>query len=264
MAKLVLVGIDPGYRDVSALQWALEWATATKQDLLVVSGFEIGQAEIPPEFHDEMLAEAHALIDAKIDSVEKEHRAPTQSLIVEGHPAQVVIDAVHSRDPSLVVLGSFGDGGYDQYAVGGVAHEVMAKLSRPVALVRHVGGHITGGEMIVGYDGTAATDDALKWVLNAARSTGARVTVVATGGTAVPEVSHRVEELAGHGIEAQIITVPGDHVDELRRLGDERSAAMIVVGSNGAGRLRELLAGDDGARLIERSDRPVVIVHQSN
>lgn len=261
MAKLVLVGIDPGYRDVSALQWALEWATATGQELLVVSGFEIGQAEVPPDFHDELLAEAHRLIDAKIDSVERDLRAPTRSLIVEGHPAQVVIDAVHAEDPSLVVLGSFGEGGFDQFAVGGVAHQVMSKLSRPVALVRHVGGHIRGGEMVIGYDGSDPTDAALKWALESARATGERVTVVATGGVAVPEVSHLVEGLVGRGAETQIITVSGDHVNELMRLGDERAASMIVVGSNGAGRLRELLAGDEGAQLVERADRPVVIIH---
>lgn len=269
MEKLVLVGIDPGYRDVSALQWPIEWATATDQEVLVVSGFEIGQAEVSPEFHDEMLEEAHLLIDAKIDCVERRMRAPTRSLIVEGHPTQVLIDAVHAEDPSVVVLGSFGEGGYDQLAVGGVAHRVMAKLSRPVVLVRHLGGPVSHGEIIVGIDGPQGTNGALEWALDAALRTGSRVAVVVPDKSMVPDVQRAVEGFSRAGEQtngavgrSDVIAVEGDHVGELVRLADERAASMIVVHSEGAGRLSGLLAGDEGSRLIEKAGRPVVIVHR--
>lgn len=280
MEKLVLVGIDPGYRDMSALQWALEWATATGQELLVVSGFEVGQSEVPPDYHDEMLSEARHLVDDKMRAAADGSRgvavsAPTRSVIVEGHPTQVVVDAVHNENPSLVVVGSRGDGGYDQLAVGGVAHQVVSKLSRPVALVRHLGGPIVSGVIVVGFDGSDPAGQAIRWAIDSARSTGSRVVVLREVGVhelAAVDLAIEISRLADGEVPVEVVdrTEAGgaapdgsdDHVAELCRLGDETDASMIVAGSTGAGRLLELIAGRDGARLLELADRPVVIIHQ--
>lgn len=238
MRELVLVGIDPGYRDVSALQWAIEWATATDQEVLVVSGFEIGQSEVSPEFHDELLEEAHVLIDQKLSSVNRAGRAKVRSMIVEGHPTQVVIDAVHAEDPSIVVLGSRGEGGYDQLAVGGVGHRVIHELTRPVVIVRHHGGTIQGGEVIVVNSAVGDEESpALDWALGASKVTGSPLVELDAANTA-------------------------DVVAEACRLGDRDNAAMIVVGSRGVGSILDLASGKLAASMVERSDRPVVLIHR--
>ena len=53
--------------------------------------------------------------------------------------------------------------------------------------------------------------------------------------------------------------IEGDPADALLRVAQSRDAREIVVGSRGRGRFRSIL-GSVSHELLERADRPVVIV----
>ena len=63
-------------------------------------------------------------------------------------------------------------------------------------------------------------------------------------------IEHRLEE--------------GAPVDVLRRVADEIDASMIVIGRRGAGGRPDLLLGSTAHQLVERSDRPVLVVPPSD
>ena len=56
------------------------------------------------------------------------------------------------------------------------------------------------------------------------------------------------------------ITRTGDLVDEIRRVGTEYSAEMLVIGMRRRSRVGKLLLGSDLQELLMSSDRPVVAV----
>lgn len=61
--------------------------------------------------------------------------AAVSSRVVEGHPAQVLIDAAAGAD--LLVVGSRGRGGFVGMLLGSVSEHVSAHAPCPVLVVRH-------------------------------------------------------------------------------------------------------------------------------
>ena len=82
------------------------------------------------------------------------------------------------------------------------------------------------------------------------------------------EVRERLRELARevaahHGIEVYNCTLSGHPVDEIIRLARKRKADLLVIGTLGAGFLRNRLVGSTAERVVKRSSRPVLMVRQA-
>lgn len=78
-------------------------------------------------------------------------------------------------------------------------------------------------------------------------------------------VAREGAELArSRGLAAEVHPVPMELnvADTLIKLADERDAAVVVVGSHGISGLRSRLLGSVARKLIEHSDRPVVVVRE--
>lgn len=102
---------------------------------------------------------------------------------------------------------------------------------------------------------------ALRWASDLARALGVSVVPVIVG-----ESEEGLEAFVkdnAHGDVAEVVTAEGDAADQLRRMGDELDASLIVVGARGRGALRRTVLGSTTARLIEQSTRPVAVVRRS-
>ena len=127
--------------------------------------------------------------------------------------------------------------------------------------------------LIVGVDGSAAAERALAWASAAARATDAELLVahvVDLSLIASPTRAERIDD--GHrlladgvatafesGVEqASSTLLSGDCAVRLLELS--QGALMIVVGSQGAGRIPSILLGSVAFRLAGHADCPVVLV----
>jgi len=131
--------------------------------------------------------------------------------------------------------------------------------------------------IVVGYDGSEASRLAVEIAAERAGPDGTvvpiHVTASASSWLGTPYYQRVVEEIRREGesllaqteeLETGLATIEpdlieGDPADALVRVAEVRGAREIVVGSRGLGRLRSLL-GSVSHALIERSNRPVVIV----
>ena len=65
------------------------------------------------------------------------------------------------------------------------------------------------------------------------------------------------------GATAEALSVPDEDAavaETLARIGDERDAAALVVGSRGLGRVKSALLGSTTSRLLHDTRRPVLVV----
>jgi nucleotide-binding universal stress UspA family protein len=136
-----------------------------------------------------------------------------------------------TRSPVIVV-------GYDGREESRTALEVAAQRAGPEGTLVVV--HVT--EAVSPWMGSPYYDDAVATNYLAARRT--------------------LEGLADAELDVATIepeVIEGDPAEALIRVAQSREAREIVVGTRGLGRLRALV-GSVSHRLLERADRPVIVV----
>jgi len=152
-AARVVVGVDGSAESAQALRWASRLTQATGGHLEVViawqypAGFLYGMG-LPDGWRPDVNASSalHQLLD---DVFGSSRPAGLVATVIEGHPAQVLVDA--SDGARLLVVGSRGHGGVAGLLLGSVSR-ICAERSKCPVLVVH-GEPVPGEEP--GHDRTA-------------------------------------------------------------------------------------------------------------
>jgi nucleotide-binding universal stress UspA family protein len=131
--------------------------------------------------------------------------------------------------------------------------------------------------VIVGYDGSECAKVALRAALEVGKAYDEKV-IVAFGYELNPVAGEirdyhaalhelatkRLEEAASiaiaDGLEVEAVIVEREPAHGLVELADERDARVIVVGTRGESPIRGALLGSTPHKLLQLSDRPVLVV----
>ncbi|MEU9041566.1 MULTISPECIES: universal stress protein [unclassified Kitasatospora] len=138
--------------------------------------------------------------------------------------------------------------------------------------------------IVVGVDGSPASEQALRWAVDYAKAVGGTVNAIAAweypafygwGGQGVPTgETLNPEELAGKTLSDSVVRVVGDdpgvRISESVMPGNAtkalleaaKGAALLVVGSRGLGGFSGVLLGSVSRHLTEHAPCPVVVVRE--
>src|SRR5512144_1456334 len=125
----IVVGVDGSESSKDALRWAKSQADLTGAELVAVAAWSYPVASYPTlagyvPVNDSLDLEAETR--AALETLVKETlgEAPVTLEVIEGHPANALVDA--ARDASLVVLGCRGHGGFVGALIGSVSQHVVS------------------------------------------------------------------------------------------------------------------------------------------
>ncbi|MFJ2863254.1 universal stress protein [Kitasatospora sp. NPDC087314] len=138
--------------------------------------------------------------------------------------------------------------------------------------------------IVVGVDGSPASEQALRWAVGYARAVGGTISAIAAweypafygwAGSGVPTAeAFNPEELAGKTLSDTVVKVVGDdpgvRISESVMPGNAaqalleaaKGAALLVVGSRGLGGFSGVLLGSVSRHLTEHAPCPVVVVRE--
>ncbi|MFF2142976.1 universal stress protein [Kitasatospora sp. NPDC058190] len=137
--------------------------------------------------------------------------------------------------------------------------------------------------IVVGVDGSPASEQALRWAVDYAKAVGGTVDAIAAweypafygwGGTSVPADVYSPEELAGKTLSESVVKVVGDdpgvRISQRVMPGNAagallqaaKGAALLVVGSRGLGGFSGVLLGSVSRHVTEHAPCPVVVVRE--
>lgn len=138
--------------------------------------------------------------------------------------------------------------------------------------------------IVVGVDGSADSDAALKWAIAVAKDVGSHITAVFAFRVSsdypdeeeLPERFHDgwrrsmraqfenvwCRPLRAAGIPYRAVMPNGRPVSAINRIADREKADIIVVGRRGRGRVAELFLGSVSHELVLRSQVPVVVTNR--
>ncbi|MBJ18358.1 MAG: universal stress protein [bacterium] len=69
--------------------------------------------------------------------------------------------------------------------------------------------------------------------------------------------------LRSRGFEVEVLVERGDPAEVVTELASERSVDVIVMGTRGHSKLRQILLGSTAERVVEHAPCPVMTVHAS-
>lgn len=282
----VVVGADGSEHGLAALRWAADTAVAYELPLTVL--YALPDATGKPTLVGEptgVLGEAVALAraiqpDLEIRALQMPD-APVQSLLAAGENAD------------LLVLGSRGVEGFRGLLLGSTTMHVAPYAQCPVVVV-HSGmeGGVpfepegesdsdegNPGQVVLGYDGSAASNRAAAFAFRHAQAVGCGVVAVSVeAGKGEPETEWIDPENATPGSDTSafhspvIVTaaafpdVPVSFVAGTGRpaevlLTEARGAVLLVVGSRGSGGFAGLIMGSVSQKVLAHADCPVAVLH---
>ncbi len=278
-AGAVVVGVDGSALSAAAVRWAAGEAERTGAPLHVVHAFVYfhamgGYAVMDRADPDEIGGEVCA---AAVEQARAEHPdlAVTGEVRV-GPAAPQLLKA--AREASMIVLGARGHGRVGGMLVGSVSQQVALHARCPVVVVR---GQADAGPVVVGMDGSAEADDALRFALRHAAGVGAPVRVVRAEYLESPpgvppgewyaDLVARLEELTGKvrttveearrefpGVDVEVRVIHQHPVTTL--VEESADARLLVVASRGLGGFAGLLLGSVSQAVLTRSTTSVAVV----
>jgi nucleotide-binding universal stress UspA family protein len=291
----IVVGVDGSVSATHAVRWAAREAARRQAQLLLVHACAMIPAPTPPgvtlprSYHEAMLGEGTQwLSEAAATAQQVAPDVTVRTELASGFAAEQLIG--RSASAALVVLGSRGLGGFSGLVVGSIAVAVATHGHCPVVVVRGdvvdddtgtgAGGSepLSGRPVVVGVDGSAASDAAVSFAFAAAAARGVGVVAVHTWtdvalGSAWevlewPEIEAEENTLLIQRLadtQARYPDVPVQRVVARDRpahtlLEEAKNAQLVVVGSRGRGGFRGLLLGSTSQALIYHAPCPVAVV----
>ncbi|WP_047869260.1 universal stress protein [Nocardiopsis sp. RV163] len=294
----IVVGVDgsPGSR--AALDWAARAAADRGLELLVLHALGMPVVSAPLGFTGrvpptpELADRAERLLREAVDHVARIR--PGLGLRTEVSrldPTRALLAA--SRSAEMAVVGSRGLGGAASVFLGSVSIRVSAHAACSVAVVPGPDEAVGGGEplvrgergrVVVGLDGSAGGQAALRFALDEAARTGAELVAVHAWEIPTPVDVTALDPASHTEVREYLVSRADEHVralvDEARtgRTGDVRvrvdvvqdqaahallvkggKADLIVVGSRGRGGFAGLLLGSVSQTVLHHARVPVVV-----
>jgi nucleotide-binding universal stress UspA family protein len=278
----IVVGVDGAAPSRTALRWAATEAARRNTGLHVVFAYhwQVPGASIAVSAELEQAAEDIAGLVVQ-DAV-AEARATAPGIAVRGHAilgdaAAVLLSA--ARPSALLVVGTRGRHGFSATLLGSISQQVTLHANGPVAIIRDQA--TNAGRVIVGYDGSAGSDEALRVAFEEANLRNCPLTVIQAFAPALPSwpvalppVSYdhdRVRVAMQSDLQHTLSPWPAKYPDVEVTAGvvtgspakvlidASKDADLVVIGSRGHGGFAGLLLGSVGLHLLHRAECPLLI-----
>jgi nucleotide-binding universal stress UspA family protein len=284
----IVVGVDGSQHSVTALGWADRETRIRHADLVAVLVWDLfnqrhvdGSRRFDPAY-DSACADAalRATLEAALGSGRAE---PVARRTPCDEPAPGLLRAADHAE--LLVVGARGLGGFRGLLLGSVSQQCLHHARVPIAVIRTTAvatpGEPAPGRIVVGADGSPASNAALRWALGEGTARGATVEVVHAWeppaiygpvpgsdpfdpGT-LEESAHRlVDDVVGRAlagpaaVDVRRTVVAGGPAAAL--LDAAKGADLVVVGRRGLGGFGRLLLGSVSEQVVHHAPCPVVVL----
>ncbi|MFV8049325.1 universal stress protein [Mycobacterium sp. 48b] len=280
----IVVGVDGSPASDAAVAWAAHDAVSRGVGLTLVHALPGAASPVwldvalPQDYWDHQDQRGQEILDAARGVAVKAiagHQEPRIiAKAVPGHAVATLIE--YSRNADLVVVGSRGLSKWGRRLLGSVSSSVAAHAHGAVAVIPE--NEPPNGPVVVGVDGSRASEFATEIAFDEASRRGVELVVVHTWSDLnfeFPDVKWEdlsaeaeralAEQLAGWcerypDVVVRRVVMPDKPARQL--LSQAETAQLVVVGNRGRGGFTGLLLGSVSSAVVHSSTAPVIVARQ--
>ena len=229
-----------------------------------------------------------------------EHGVQAASDLIQGYPAEVLLDQAATNHPDLVVIGAKGLRATLGILLGGVAQQVVEHACCPVLVIRAPYRRIN--RVLVVTDGSQCSHQAVEFAANfpfiagtdfhllhvrppstvltpevltriwalpddvidpsifATRDVEAEIQAADRAGQAILDDANHI--LLSQGIQAKKLMLQGDAATEIIQYASDNQIDLIIAGSRGLSQVQSWLLGSVSRKLVHYAGCSVLLVKQ--
>jgi nucleotide-binding universal stress UspA family protein len=137
----IVVGVDGSANSQRALAWCAEHAPALNAKVIAVHAVEVPvyawrfDVYAPPVYTDADLQRIEVTLREQWCKPLADANVAFEAEVIEGYPANVIIESAHREKADLVVTGSRGLAGFKEILLGSTSHQLAQPLERPLLSV---------------------------------------------------------------------------------------------------------------------------------
>lgn len=284
----VAVGVDGSAEARVAVDWAAREAARRGMRLTLVHVLPGAtmqawvQAPLPADYYEELRRAGEEILAAAVQDARAaggDELVDVDEQIVTGAPVPALVDI--SKQAGLIVVGSRGLGKWGRRLLGSVSTGLVQHARCPVAVIHDTDPlipHPAQAPVVVGIDGSPASEHATEIAFDAASRRGVELVAVHTwrdAGYVLPgddwsEVQPEEDMLLAERLAGYQERYPDVRVrrvvkrDQPARclLEEAENAQLLVVGSHGRGGFTGMLLGSVSSEVVQSARIPVIVARR--
>lgn len=289
MYERILVPLDGSKLAELALPCAEELAAVFNSEVVLIGICEPEESQYSHmcQLYIEKIAEVVGNRIKKVSSM-----VIVRPVILDGRPAEGIIDYAEKNDVSLIIMASHGRSGIMSWTLGSVANKVLQRTGTPILLIRAKASHLEAGaqglfnRILVPLDGSDVGEVVLPHVRQLTEKLESEVVllqVVAPGQhvhtiggldyvrfaeqqiesmkAEAKEYLQKVSKrLAGtKGMVRSEVRV-GDTAHEIIKFADEANIRLVTISSHGRSGIRQWISGSVTHKILHAGNTPLLLV----
>ncbi|HTG00349.1 MAG TPA: universal stress protein [Nitrospirota bacterium] len=205
-----------------------------------------------------------------------------ESFICQGEPPEVILETAAAKNADLITLGTYGRKGFKRLLMGSVTSQVILNASCDVLVIKKQCAKCTGrySSLLVPFDGSESSKQALKRACNLSKLDGAEVSVLYVipryeemvdflkTETISKSLYHEAEKItdaakrlaAGANVQIKAVVQEGHASDKILEIAKAMRNDCIVMGTHGWSGVNKAIMGSTAERIIAYAECPVLVV----
>jgi nucleotide-binding universal stress UspA family protein len=278
--RKILVPIDFSETGMLALEHASFMARLAKADLLLLHvlpvqeyHFEIPEPVMRIDNHDEVNQIVEQKLNETIDRVRMNYGCVAKSLSSRGKVAHEIMEIANEQKVDLIVMGTHGASGFEEFFLGSNAHKVVTVAPCPVITVQTHSKKLGFSNIVLPIDRTLHSREKVEIAVTMANLFAAKIHIV---GLLEELDSHEEDKLnivldqvqkaiEKHELPFTRKIVKGSNLaSEALKYGAGVNADLIVIMTEHESAMNGIFLGNRAKQIVNHSKIPVMSIKPSN
>ena len=273
MNKTIVVGIDFSDCSVNALEHAISIAQKARSGITMVWVNHLDYSkEIFATEPKQLIKEVEERFEELIKKYKSQlHGRPLDYIISKGKVYKEICNAAEELDAFMVVIGTHGSSGFEEFWIGSNANRVVSSSKRPVITIR--GGIDVGRDLkriVMPFDSTKETRQKLPITALLARYFNSEVHIVGLFTSTLDDIRYRIRNYVAqaedyfkeNNVNCVITYLEADNISETTlNYAKKINANLITITTEQETELSNLWLGPYAAQMVNHSPIPVLSIH---